>query len=79
MVRIQLLGLSVQVTRWEQLMKKSVKVILCLFGMYSNASFTCRTQASRGHRRLEVMNLGKGCRVRGASVGKHLIVLNLMH
>ncbi len=35
MVRIQLLGLSWagHSTRWEQLMKKSVKVILCLFGM----------------------------------------------
>ncbi len=28
--RIELAGHS---TRWEQLMKKSVKVILCLFGM----------------------------------------------
>ncbi len=29
-------------------MKKSVKVILCLFEMNNNLSFTCRTQASRG-------------------------------
>ncbi len=29
-VRIEWAGHS---TRWEQLMKKSVKVILCLFGM----------------------------------------------
>ncbi len=34
-IRILLLGLSWagHSTRWEQLMKKSVKVILCLFGM----------------------------------------------
>ncbi len=30
-------------------MKKSVKVILCLFGMNNKVLFTCRTQASRGH------------------------------
>ncbi len=29
-------------------MKKSVKVILCLFEMNNNLLFTCRTQASRG-------------------------------
>ncbi len=48
--KIQLLGLSWDgySTRREHLMKKSVKVILCLFGMNNNVPFTCRTQASSG-------------------------------
>ncbi len=42
-------------------MKKSVKVILCLFGMNYKVTFTCRAQASRLRiHRSEVLNLGKG-------------------
>ncbi len=40
-------------------MKKSVKVILWLFGMNNKALFTCRTQLLEAHNS-EVMNLGKG-------------------
>ncbi len=39
---------DIELGRREQLMKKSVKVIVCLFGMNNKAKFTCRTQASRG-------------------------------
>ncbi len=39
---------DIELGRRKQLMKKSVKVILCLFGMNNKAKFTCRTQASRG-------------------------------
>ncbi len=40
-------------------MKKSVKVILCLFGMNNNAPFTCRTFTVHSHRRRRERQSGR--------------------
>ncbi len=71
MVRIQLLGLSYA---GHQMGTVNVKVCGSYFVSLWDGTVMRRSLAERKlleAYKSEVMNLGKGCRVRGASVGKH--------